>query len=508
MPARKRRRMVTGMTQDYMDCYEYLSAQFEQVDGCAFYRELFPDNECSWEQHRDFSHPNALYLYYDEKVKGDKKLRRRVMYDDTWEQDYMEFVEKNQMTLCSGLVYRKRANRLENAQRMNALIFDLDGVGLSELRNLFLRFGGEPQRVRRLPMPTFLVISGTGLHLYYVFKEPIDLYPNIKIQLKSLKYDLTFRMWEYKGTSKLEAIQYQSINQGFRMVGSMNDKHDTELVAFRTGDRVTLDYLNAYAEPKNRVDVNRPFQPSKMTRAEAREKYPEWYQRVVVEGKKGRKKWDIAGKVHGDDPYALYHWWLRQVGKIKGGHRYFYLMCLAIYAYKCDVPKQQLMEDMRTAFEDLQMVKHENVLTEDDIKSAMEAYDKEYFNFTIADIEALTDVRIERNKRNGRKQKDHVIVMNTMKALKKQLGERVADGRPKGSGTAQQQVYEWRQQHPEGRKADCIRETGVSKPTVYKWWDCPPSAVSYEDGHIKVRVSPSQELSDWLVEAMRDKVEE
>ena len=46
----------------------------------------------------------------------------------------------------------------------------------------------------------------------------------------SLKYDLTFRIWEYKGTSQLKAIQYQSINQGFRMVGSINAKYGTELV--------------------------------------------------------------------------------------------------------------------------------------------------------------------------------------------------------------------------------------------------------------------------------------
>ena len=26
----------------------------------------------------------------------------------------------------------------------------------------------------------FLVLSGTGLHIYYVFQQPIDLYPNIK----------------------------------------------------------------------------------------------------------------------------------------------------------------------------------------------------------------------------------------------------------------------------------------------------------------------------------------
>lgn len=86
---------------------------------------------------------------------------------------------------------------------------------------------------------------------------------------------------------------------------------------------MTLEYLNAYAKPENRVDVNRPFRPSKITRAEAREAYPEWYERVIVRGEKHPKKWDIAGKVHGDDPHALYHWWMRQILSIRGGHRYF-----------------------------------------------------------------------------------------------------------------------------------------------------------------------------------------
>ena len=73
--------------------------------------------------------------------------------------------------------------------------------------------------------------------MYYVFEEPIDLYPNIKLQLKALKYDLTFRMWEYKSTSTKKEIQYQSINQSFRMVGSINGKYGTEIKAFQTGHR-------------------------------------------------------------------------------------------------------------------------------------------------------------------------------------------------------------------------------------------------------------------------------
>ncbi len=456
------------MIENYFDCYDYLSSQYSEVDGYNFYKELFPDNEISGFECKDFSHPSAVYLYQDEQGEK-KKLRRRKMYKDTWEQDYMDFVERNGLTLCSGLVYRGRNNKLENAQRMHALIFDLDGVGLGELRNLFLRFGGEPERVRRLPMPTFLVLSGTGLHIYYVFQQPIDLYPNIKIQLKSLKYDLTFRMWEYGGTSQVETIQYQSINQSFRMVGSVNEKHGTELVAFRIGERVTLDYVNSYVKPENRVDINKPFRPSKMTRAEAQEAYPDWYERVVIKGDKKRKQWDIAGKVHGNDPYALYHWWLNRVGEIKGGHRYFFLMCLAIYAYKCGVSKDQLMHDMNCAFEDLQMVKHENVLTEDDIKSALEAYDKEYSNFTIADIETLTDIRIARNKRNGRTQKQHMEVMRAVQSVVNP-NWRTGNGRP----SAELLVYEWRQEHLDGRKVDCQRETGLDPKTIRKWWDAVP----------------------------------
>lgn len=454
-----------GIPKSYFELENVLGGLYEEVDGCSFYAELFPNNERQGEIHTDYSKPNAIYLYRDEeKDRGtERRLRRRVMLADTWEQDYMEFVERNPLTLCSGLTYRHRVNRLQNAQRMNALIFDLDGVGEYEMKNLLLRFGQPARGIRTLPIPTYIVSSGAGVHLYYVFQEPIDLYPNIKLQLKALKYDLTFRMWEYKSTSTKQEIQYQSINQTFRMVGSVNGKYGNVIKAYRVGDKVTLDYLNDYAKPENRVDINRPFRPTQMTRAEAREAYPEWYQRVVVEKKKRMKKWDIKGK----QGYALYEWWLRQIGEIRGGHRYYFLMCLVIYACKCDVPRDRLETDMYAAYEELRKVEHDNPLTKEDIRSALETYDKEYYNFTISDIEKLTDIRIERNKRNGRKQKDHIVVMNTMKQVKKQLGEPVHEGRP----SAEQKVIDFLQENPEARKCDVIRGTGLDKKTVYKYYE-------------------------------------
>lgn len=391
--------------------------------------------------------------------------------NDAWEDDYVNYVESNENTLCGGLTYRGRANKIDKAQRMNALIIDLDGVGLHELRNLFLRFGKDSEMIRTLPMPTFLVSSGNGVHVYYVFEIPIDLYPNIKLQLKALKYELTFRIWEYKSTSQEKAIQYQSINQGFRMVGSVNSKYGTAIMAFHTGDRVTLDYVNQYVREELRVDVNRPFRPSKMTRDQVKESFPEWHQRVIVEKNKKLKKWDIKGK----QGYALYNWWINQIDQIKGGHRYYFLMCMSIYACKCDVPKRKLKEDMKMVYGQLQDIEHGNEMTAYDIESALEAYDKAYYNFTIADIEKLTDVRIERNKRNYQKQIWHLEDIRSKKTRMKNRGQpfKKAEGRPQGSKNIirpkELLVKEYLKDHPEDNPTQIARSLGISRPTVYKY---------------------------------------
>ena len=449
--------------QEYIEVLEVLQEFYEEIDGYSFYKYIFPDNQKSGDLNFCYEKPNAIYLYSDAKDMGTKRrLRRRIMIADTWYEDYAKYVKQNPSTLCSGIAYRGRANTLENAQKMYALALDLDGVGLNELKNLMLRFGQPAENVRTLPIPTFLVISGTGLHLYYVFQEPIDLFPNIKLQLKSLKYDLAFRMWDYKATSKKEKVQYQSIVQGFRMVGSINPKYGVEIKAFKIGEKVNLEYLNSYAKPQSRVDINRRFAPSKMSREQAKESYPEWYQRVVVEKNKRQKKWDIKSK----QGFALYNWWLNRAGEITGGHRYYYLMCLVIYACKCDVPKDKLKKDMYDIFEKLKLVQHDNPLTEEDVESALEVYSKEYYNFTISDIEYLTDLHIERNKRNGRKREQH---MEIMRAIQSVINPNWRDGN--GRKSAEPIVVEFLHKHPNATKAEVIKGTGLSKPTVYKYYE-------------------------------------
>ena len=462
--------------KNYAECVEFMASNFEQMDPIEFYEELFPNNETHQEAltNTHYQQPNAVFLY---KTNTDKQ-HRRIMYKDSWKDDYLEYVENNALALCGGLAYRGNKNILANAQRMNALIIDLDGVRIQEIQNFLELSTWDPSsKAYAVPRPTFIALSGSGLHLYYQFDKPIDLFPNIKLQLKQLKYRLTFRCWQYKSTLTVKDTQYQSINQAFRMVGSTNYKYGTTVVAFRTGDKISLDYLNTYVKPEFRVDITRQFQPTKMSLKQAQESYPEWYERKIVKKDRSiRSRWEIEKKVHGKDPYALYHWWLGKADEIKGGHRYFFMMNLTIYACKCNVPKERLEKDIRKAFDILNKVENHHPdgsideLNERDIQSALETYDKSYYCWTLSDVETTSGLTIPRNRRNGRKQEEHMKVMRAIQGVTNP-NWRNENGRPVGSVTAQNQVKGWKELHPDGKKADCIRDTGLSKNTVYKWWN-------------------------------------
>lgn len=454
---------IPDVKENYNELFDYLSSQYETVNGYEFYKDLFPNNENVGEMNTDFSQPNAVYLYQDEKDEGSERtFRRRIMLKDIWEEDYMEFVEGNPMTLCSGLTYRGRKNQLENAQQMNALIFDLDSVGIKELNTLFKRFDENPEWIRTLPRPTYVSISGSGLHLYYFLEESIDLFPNIKDQFRELKHILTFRLWEYRETTKEENIQYQGINQGFRMIGSLNKKYGLPVVAFKTGERVSVDYLNSYVHDENkRVDVQERFF-TEYTLEEAQIKFPEWYQKVIIEGNKKRKNWTVNR--------ALYDWWKKKIPEIKGGHRYYFLMVLVIYGVKCNIPKKEVEKDLYELYEIVKKVQHEHELTLEDVEAALDVYDPAYNNFPIDVIVEKTGIQIQKNKRNYRKQDLHLKGARAIQEINDpNQNWRNLEGRPKGSGTKEKLVKNYIEENPKANPTKIARDLEISRSTVYKY---------------------------------------
>ena len=142
--------------------------------------------------------------------KGQGKGHYRIFFDDTFE-DTLKEMQEADFAIMNGIAYFGRKNVQEHASKMYAMIFDLDGV-TDETLNAYLS-GAFAKDYDIYPLPNYIILSGHGLHLYYIFEEPIPLYPNIKIQLKALKYALTDKMWN-PYTSTIEKKQFQGINQG------------------------------------------------------------------------------------------------------------------------------------------------------------------------------------------------------------------------------------------------------------------------------------------------------
>lgn len=431
---------------DYLDKEKYLSQFFEEVEPTQFYRELFPAGSFE-EQGKEQGKPNGIVAY-----EHTGKVRTALFFDDhlrLWDS-----IRDAEFSFLAPVSYFGKRRTSENARFLYAITFDLDGVGKEQIINLFFQFGNEVQ-----PKPTFTVNSGNGLHLYYQLEKPVPMYPQVQQRLNDFKHELTSLLWN-PYTSTLKKKQYQSVMQGFRVVGSQT-KFGTLVRAYRTGDPVSLEYLNKWVYDKTKKIDDIAYK-SDLPLAEAKAKYPEWYQRRIVEGKPAGS-WKVKR--------ALYDWWKRKIREgASYGHRYWCIWALAVYAQKCGITKKELRQDAEALIPYLSALNPAEVFTFDDLKSALKVYDKPYTKVTRQEISDETAIPIEKNKRNGRKQKEHILIMNKMRELKIQFGETSPDWyKLGGRKSAEQIVLAFREKYPNAKYSDFEKATGLKKSVFYKY---------------------------------------
>ena len=430
---------------------EYLQTYFEEVTAREFYRALFPEGSFERAGHPEDGKANGIIT-----VIEDEKARNCMVFDDL---AVIDEVKGKEFAVMSPVAYSGRNRTAKNARWLYGIAIDLDGVELQNLRDVFYQMENEI-----LPRCTYCINSGHGLHLYYLLEKPVPLYKHLQDKLREFKYELIAKIWNrYTSTyTERDQVQYQGIFQGFRMVGTQSKLGKRYPVrAFETGERVTIEYLNGFLMDKTKAVTGFHYK-SDLSLAEARKKYPEWYEMRIVKGE-SRGRWHVKRD--------LYDWWLRKIQEgASVGHRYSCLCVLASYAVKCDIPEDELLTDALSLlpFMDGMSDDEHNRFTKRDVLDAMEFYQENYVTYSRKEAERVSAISMPANKRNGRKQADHIRLMNFVRdEINGNKDWREGNGRPEKSKI----VEEWRKAHPDGRKADCIRETGLSKPTVYKWWD-------------------------------------
>lgn len=459
----------------------WLELYFDEIKPRDFYRGIFPAGSFQekgvYRSGADWTYNGIIVsVSKDKKSDGTPVIKRYTVTDDL---DAIDAVCKSDdFCIMSPISYIGRERRAENARALYAFAVDLDrmivkGDDPVGLKNLWI---AQIEKMNRIPRPTYIVSSGTGLHLYYVFTEPVALYPSSIKGLQDLKRDLTSLIWNDAIVSIESAkdVQQEGIYQGFRMPGTIT-KTGGRARAFLTGSKISIEEIQEYTDliRELREGKERKQFPKKksLTLARAKELYPEWYERRI-EQKQPRGVWPVSRN--------LYEWWKRQI--LSGatvGHRYYCLMILAMYARKCSVydakknPDPVTEEDLeRDAFELMKFLEamtetDDNHFTEADVLAALEAYQDKWITYPRSAIEYRSGISIPPQKRNRRKQEAHLKIARAAQEVDDPEGS----WRNKAGGPIKRQtVKQWRSDNPTGKKADCIRATGLSRNTVYKHW--------------------------------------
>lgn len=382
----------------------------------------------------------------------------RIMFEDTFEESLREMQEAD-FSIINGVTYFGRKNLQAKASKMFALIFDLDGQTDETLNN----FLSGAIKADAYPVPNYIILSGHGIHLYYLFEDAVNLYPNIKTQMKNLKYGLTDILWNGY-TSEDKNKQFQGINQGFRPAGGKTKIEGKRVRAFYLNEKpFTVQELGEYVLDEYKVDTDTLWKESKTTLEEAKKLYPEWYYKTIEQGDHRKGHWTCKRD--------LYDWWKKLMRVwAKHHHRYFCVMMLAIYGIKSGIELEEVRKDAYDLIPFMNDLAPDYPFTETDVESALECFDLRYCTFPIDDISRLSGVPIEKNRRKGQKQKDHLEearAIRDIRCRRRGVDWRNKDGRP----TKESIVRKWQEENPEGKKASCIKETGLSKKTVYKHWN-------------------------------------
>ena len=491
----------------------------------------------------------VFYRYGTKIIKDDEGNEKEIdnnMHKIILQEDWRDtdWLKEQDFALAAPVTYVGRTNSKENSRFLYALGFDLDGVGIEQLDNLFYQM--KPQVYddgvnlpdMKIPTPNLISNSGHGLHLYYILAAPVPLYEKNWELLNKLKTGLTNVIWN-AGTSSDKKRQYQSIHQGFRLPESKT-KFGEEVTCWHLTEQslwtitglnkwlaLNKDYHLTQEEIKSLI-VRPEYNPNRKTLAKAEELWPEWYARVIVQKLKGKAKWHVKRDV--------YDWWLRRLRDpaepIEVHHRYWCILTLVVYAVKCDIPREEVWRDAVSVVPRMERltVDERNHFTIKDVIDAFRAYDYSYRNWPIHTIQATTGLNIQKNpNRKGQNKFVHLANARSARDNRRKFDSSIPDwrnndGRPVGTTVSVSNsriaklILNWMDEHPdvdnvrrclddlkvlvEAKKQGLdeeelkkqkfmgkpLRTLHVSKNSVYKWRKAIENDVRYSRKALLVTV--------------------
>lgn len=489
-------------------------------DADSFYRSLFPKGSLQKKGDDSDGKPNLIVLEDTGKeidqgtdAKGNKLVKRVMhrytVHDALDELEHLREVSISQNTFMflAPVSYYGKSRNSRNARFLHAIMIDLDYVGERQLANLL-------RQMERgvVPYANYLVSSGTGLHVVYKLDRPVPLMTRYVAGLQVLKRELTDRVWNANTSdSDPDKKQSQGIFQGFRMVGTAtklngdigNPKYKqpyaVECFSHDETPPATIPYLLSFIPKlRDKEDMEGLDALNALTKevrkttpiAEAKEKWPEWYEKHVVNNE------PLGGWLYGRAAYDRVLSVIKE--HVSVSHRYWCIFYLAVMANKCGVPQDELEDDaygLLQRFDDLS-VEPDNRFTANDVAAALEAYEGGLASgrarrYTQDFCERKAAVEYGEKMGHGSNPPEKRLPKDL--SLKKARYERDLKQEMKGTtwwnkdGAPKKAMQVWRAaaENPGLSVAALARKAGVSRPTVYKWlkpgWEAEYAAATRSD---------------------------
>ena len=348
--------------------------------------------------------------------------------------------------LLGGTVYYNNFISKKTAHDIRAFIVDVDnvyeGVLGSMLQSNWVKFDGTP-----IPKPTYVVNSGTGLHLYYVLKEPLPHYRRQWQEIDQLYRTLAIK----NGERYFVRPQVQWFGQNFRMVGGLN-KYGWTNVAYEIGEKWDV---NELAQALG-LDITLDGYDTKSQKAEEERVQ----QRLKRKHKSIRKSWAKPG---------LYTTSLENCRtKTKVGNRYMSFCGLAVCGWKAKIPLEQIEKDCYELLE-IYNTKYP-IVKEREISNALRMYNEKALYVTRETLERFFGWQYDPIPRNGRKQYNHLhdefIFVDGKKKKNPCRDNRLLNA---GAANKQQLVQDYAAAHPGESQRKIAAALGISPTTVNKW---------------------------------------
>ena len=469
--------------QDFKEKDEILGEKYERILPEVFYSDfLFHDM-------REWEFQPSIIMYEFGETEGERKWKRKAVRIE----EITDYCDRNDVAVnpCG---YYNNFPRKKLMRCVYAFVMDVD-----EVRPKTLEFLLSMIERGDIVRPTVITNSGSGIHFMYILDHALEVGQREKY-LKNLELaEQIYFMLHSVVKEQYKGVQKHHLGQDYRVVGSLTKFGDVTS-AWKTGGFWSVEALAAalgvdltgiyekkkVSSPQMQLyaksiaqslnldlpDFDRPGEVYDFIRDHKDEAYKE-RQRV-------REEQEAKGGKQGKRTIGWYNkTYFKVLNQTVAGNRFNALRALAIIAYKCGISEERFVNDIEKLSGVWSEIRWENGdrFNEENVEAIVRMFrnGERYKKTSRRRLEELLGWEWTGGnvRRNGLPRDEHLEIARLRKLQKKRSQTlKNPDHRPPGKDTHEKLlIRKYLHDHPDAKKSEIKCATGISYPTIRKYFD-------------------------------------